>query len=59
MDEQGQTQKTVSWATVLFIAGAVFLVIGLVARTPAVLVLGAALMAAGAVTQLVTDRRQV
>jgi hypothetical protein len=50
-------QKTVSWGTVLVIAGIVFFVIGLLARAPAVWIIAAVLAAAGAVSQLVSDRR--
>lgn len=49
--------KSVSWGTVLVIAGVVFFVIGLVARAPAVYVVALALVVAGAVTQFVSDRR--
>jgi fatty acid desaturase len=58
MTEQGQrADKTVSWATVLVLAGLVFFVIGLVMRAPAVWVFVLALLGAGAVTQLVASRR--
>ena len=50
-------QKTVSWGTVLVIAGVVFFVIGLVTRAPAVWIVAVALVGAGAVTQFVSDRR--
>jgi hypothetical protein len=50
-------QKTVSWGTVLLIAGIVFFVIGLLARAPAVWIIAAVLAAAGAVSQLVSDRK--
>ena len=42
----------------LVIAGAVFFVIGLVSRTPAVYLIALTLIGAGAVTQFVTDRRR-
>jgi hypothetical protein len=51
-------QKTVSWGTVLLIAGIVFFVIGLLARAPAVWIIAAVLAAAGAASQLVSDRRE-
>jgi len=58
MDEKGRgEQKTVTWGTVLVIAGVVFFVIGLLARAPAVWIVAVALIGAGAVTQFVSDRR--
>ena len=58
MDEMDRgEQKTVTWGTVLVIAGVVFFVIGLVTRAPAVWIVAVALVAAGAVTQFVSDRR--
>ena len=50
-------QKTVTWGTVLVIAGVVFFMVGLIARAPAVWIVALALVAAGAVTQFVSDRR--
>lgn len=56
--EQGQEAKTVSWGVVLVIAGVVFAVIALAAKAPAVWLIAFALFGAGAVTQLVADRRR-
>ena len=58
MDEKDRgEQKTVTWGTVLVIAGVVFFVVGLIARAPAVWIVAVALVAGGAVTQFVSDRR--
>lgn len=58
MDDSGDgAAKTVSWATVLVVAGGVFFVIGMLARAPAVWIIAVALAASGAVTQFVSDRR--
>ena len=55
--ESDREAKSVSWGTVLVIAGIVFFVIGLVARAPAVWIVALALLGAGAVTQLVSSRK--
>ena len=55
--ESDRESKSVSWGTVLVIAGVVFFVIGLIARTPALYLVALALVGAGAVTQLVSSRR--
>lgn len=55
--ESDREAKSVSWGLVLVVAGIVFFVIGLIAKTPALYLVALVLVGAGAVAQFVSSRK--